>query len=154
MNLYIIRHAKAESFASSSADSDRELTELGRQQSADIAKLIDSDFVVPEIVLTSPVLRAKQTAEIMCASLATGSALIEPWLRCGMRPNDAMNGLAGYHSFQSVAVVGHEPDLSYLIMHLLGVDSLPFKVKKASLTVLSDALTRGRKTQLKVHRAL
>lgn len=154
MDLYIVRHAKAESFDEISYGQERALTELGRQQAANLAKLIPGGCNAPEVVLTSPVLRAKQTAELMCDALDREGSLVEPWLSCGMPPRVALSGLAGYQDFASVVIVGHEPDLSYLIMHLLSVDTLPFKVKKASLTVLSGVIVTGKKAELVEHRVL
>lgn len=89
----------------------------------------------PEVILTSPVLRAKQTAAIVAEELASTAPTESPWLSCGMNPERALAQLAGYAKLDSAMIVGHEPDFSALVAHLLDLGSAASVViSKASLT--------------------
>lgn len=136
MKLYVIRHAEAVS-----AMSERKLTEKGERQSIELGRYFLENGLVPEVVLTSPVLRARQTAEILSSVAGFGEPLIEGWLSCGMSPEKARRELQAYAALNSVVLVGHEPDLSYLIQDVLG--ECKHAVKKASLTIIAQYLEPG-----------
>ena len=140
MKLSIIRHAQAVDFGAIAFGGDRELTKKGIEQSQRLGEHFTESGLLPDIVLSSPVLRARQTAEILCQSAGLSEPLLVPFLRCGMRPEDALSELKGYVSFDHIALVGHQPDLSYLLTRLMGCHELPFRVKKASLSVLEGDL--------------
>lgn len=61
-----------------------------------------------------------------------------------MRPEVALSELKAHTTFSQIALVGHEPDLSCLLMRLIGRQKLPFKVKTASLCVLEGSSLQGR----------
>lgn len=143
MKLSIIRHAQAVSFGSVTLDRDRQLTKKGVKQSQCLGEHLIETRQLPEIVLSSPILRAKQTAEILCQSAGMSEPLFVPFLRCGMRPEDAVSELKAYASVDHIALVGHEPDLSYLLMRLMGCHELPFRVRKASFSVLEGDSLNG-----------
>jgi len=135
MELLLIRHAKAESYATS--DAARALTEKGREQAAKVGAFLGKQGLVPELTLASPLVRARETAEIMCHAAGAQSPSIEPWLACGMRPSAAMKELVGYRQFQRVAIVGHNPDFECLAEWLLGSQAGGFHVSKASVILFS-----------------
>jgi phosphohistidine phosphatase len=92
--------------------------------------------VHPAHVLTSPVRRAHETALIVSAHLRTELEIV-PWLACGMEPERALDELREHRQFESVMIVGHEPDFSRFAAHLLGLPGEErFLVRKASLTLL------------------
>jgi phosphohistidine phosphatase len=132
MNLILLRHGKAED---NHADGDfpRALVEKGRKQSRRAAKLLKAAGVLPEIVLTSPLVRARQTADEFCKTAGIPGATIQGWLACGMTPETAMAELVAFKDFKSVAIVGHEPDFSELLQWLLGVTSGNIEVKKGAI---------------------
>lgn len=127
----MIRHAKAEPHSVS--DAERALTEAGREQAQKVGRFLLESNLVPDLTLASPLVRARQTAEILCEVSAAPSPLIEPWLACGMRPATAINELVGYRDFSRVAVVGHNPDFEYLAEWLLGGQCGGIHVRKASV---------------------
>lgn len=143
MKLSIIRHAQAIDFGTLAFDDARQLTEKGIKQSQSIGEHLLETGQLPEIVLSSPTLRAKQTAEILCQSAGMSEPLLEPFLSCGMRPEVALSELKSYAGLAHVALVGHEPDLSYLLARLMGVHELQFQVKKASLSILDGQFNHG-----------
>ena len=136
MKLYVIRHAKATDFGEQAWDGERPLTEKGLKQSRRIGEFFAQSSDVPELVLTSPILRAQQTADALCSAAGIDAPLTVDWLRCGMRPESAVKELVAYTGFERVAIVGHNPDLYFLLHHLLDEMESPAHVKKASVHVL------------------
>ena len=132
MELIILRHGKAEDHHPS-GDAGRELLEKGRIQSRDAGHLLRSSGMLPELVLCSPLARARQTAEEFCAAAGLPAPTVVPWLAAGMHPDTALNELTAYREFGRVAVIGHEPDLSELIQWLLGARGNAIEMKKGSL---------------------
>ncbi|GAA5116005.1 histidine phosphatase family protein [Luteolibacter yonseiensis] len=136
MDLILLRHGKAEDM-NIGGDFTRELVEKGRDQSRRAARLLKAAKALPEIVLTSPLTRARQTADEFCQTAEIPGAVIQGWLACGMSPETALAELAAFRDFKRVAIVGHEPDFSQLIAWVLGANGGGIVVKKGSLTCLS-----------------
>ena len=142
MKLLLIRHAPAVRYGSAGIrDRERPLTARGRARfrlaARGLARIADR----PDVLLTSPLARARATAEIAATAFRKVTPRVEPALaedsadavvaalkRC---PRDAM-----------VAVVGHEPTLSKLLARMLGVyqddDRFAFKKGGAALLDLPD----------------
>lgn len=135
MELIVLRHGKAEDHHPS-GDASRELLEKGRIQSRDAGQLLKSAGLLPELVLCSPLVRARQTAEEFCAAAGLPAPTVEPWLAAGMHPETALNELTAFREFSRVAIIGHEPDLSELIQWLLGSRGNSIEMKKGSLACL------------------
>jgi phosphohistidine phosphatase len=132
MDLYLLRHADANTEAAT--DDARPLSEKGVSQARKVGRFCKDHNLKPDIILTSPVLRAAETADIV-AQIIKGELMTEPWLACGMQPETALEELRGYERFESVMIVGHQPDFSLLAAHLLGLqDNEQISVRKASLT--------------------
>lgn len=134
MRVYILRHAEAEDQAAS--DFARELTPKGRDQAARVGRFMGEQELAPELVLSSPYLRAWQTAEEVCEALKLGGPTREPLLGCGMTPEHGLGILRGIEPhFQSVLLVGHQPDLGEFMEGLLGTSAAggALHVRKASL---------------------
>jgi phosphohistidine phosphatase len=132
MELILLRHGKAED-TNPGGDFPRELVEKGRLQARQAAKLLTRSGGLPDIVLTSPVIRARQTAEEFCQAAAIPGAVIQSWLSCGMTPDQALRELVAFQEFKRVAIIGHEPDFSGLLAGLLGADAGGIEVRKGTL---------------------
>jgi phosphohistidine phosphatase len=133
MVAYFLRHADAELHASS--DHERKLTPKGLEQAEKAAKFLVRCGLLPEIILTSPVVRAHQTARIVADRLGDTELCEAGWLACGMAAETCLVELKARREKASVLLVGHEPDFSETIAEMLGVsDSTAIKVRKASLT--------------------
>lgn len=132
MDLILLRHGKAENF-SPDGDYGRALVEKGREQARRAARLLRGAGVLPDIVLTSPLLRARQTADEFCKTAGIPGAVIQGWLASGMGPETALSELAGFKDFKKVAIVGHEPDFSILIRTILGANGGGIEVKKGTI---------------------
>jgi len=136
--LYLLRHAEAEPYRAD--DFSRKLTEKGEKQAHLVGSFLAEHRLKPDLILSSPVLRARQTASIAAAELKDESPTEVPWLACGMNPERALAELAGYAKLESVMIVGHEPDFSTLVAHLLDLgSSASVNVSKASLTCIEIA---------------
>lgn len=137
MDLLLLRHADANTEAAT--DDDRKLSDKGIGQAKKVGRFCKEHDIQPEIILTSPIRRAKETADIVAEQFGTKATTV-PWLACGMQPEKALAELAKYAKHECVMIVGHQPDLSMLIATLL---DLPHEeqihVRKASLTRLECA---------------
>ncbi len=114
VRVFIVRHAEA---AQGQPDELRPLTEAGREQARALGKQLAADGVRPDAILTSPLLRARETgAEI---GRATG---VEPEaderLAPGAEANDVRTAAAGRG--ETVVVVGHQPDCGLAAAALSG----------------------------------
>ncbi len=138
MDLILLRHGKAEN-TSMDGDFSRTLAEKGREQARRAGKLLNSAGTLPDIVLTSPLLRARQTAEEFCQAAGIPGPMIQGWLTCGMAPDMAIRELVAFRDFKRVAIVGHEPDLSQLIEWILGTTDRSIVVKKGTIACLRIA---------------
>ena len=136
MELLVIRHAKAEDHGHPGGDDARALVAKGLEQSAKLGRLLKRVNRRPDVVLTSPLVRARQTAETLCEAAEMPGPVMQGWLACGMDPEVAIRELVAFSDFERVAIVGHEPDLSSLIEWLLGCSGSSVEVKKASITGL------------------
>lgn len=132
MTLLLIRHATAAAHGLPGGDFVRNLVGKGQEQSRRVGKFLKKHELVPDVVLSSPVLRAKETAELL-AEEGCPRPIIESWLACGMRPEVALQELSAYQEFSRVAIVGHEPDFSALVEHILGAEAYSIRVKKTSI---------------------
>jgi phosphohistidine phosphatase len=143
MLLYLLRHADADTIAET--DDERALSEKGVTQAQKVARFCETHQLRTGMILSSPVRRAHETAQIVAEHLGV-EVSVAPWLACGMRATVALAELAAYGGeHEPVMLVGHEPDLSGLAAHLMGVISGDrLQVRKASLTRLEvEDLERG-----------
>jgi len=135
MELLVIRHGKAEGHGIT-GDGDRALVAKGHEQAKHLGRMLKHAKRLPEIVLSSPLVRARQTAEDICEEAGLPGPVIQGWLACGMDPERAWQELAAFREFGRVAIVGHEPDLSGLIAFLMGCPHGAIRMKKGACAVL------------------
>ena len=132
-----IRHGKAEDHGHPQGDGARNLTEKGRTQSRKVGEFLKEHELVPDLALTSPLIRAHRTAEIVCETCGADPPVVEGWLACGMSPGEALKELGAYRdTCNRVAIFGHEPDFSMLAEHVIGAHPGGIRVKKASVILL------------------
>ena len=142
MLLYLLRHADADTVPV--RGDDRPLSEKGKGQAKDVARFCKENEVAPALILSSPLLRAHETAQPVAETLKVPVTVV-PWLDSGMRPETALEELKAYRSHPGVMIVGHEPDFSALVAHLVGLPSPTLiHVRKGSLTAVQiDVLRAG-----------
>jgi phosphohistidine phosphatase len=140
MELFILRHAEAgKRLPARAKDADRSLTEEGKEEFKQVAKAIKNLEVEPDLIVSSPLKRAKESAEI-AAKMIGGKAKLEFWDE--LKPEGSreafLKRLATVKSESTVLCVGHEPYLTQLIGDVVHHQGKPMMVlKKAGVARLS-----------------
>jgi phosphohistidine phosphatase len=120
MIIYILRHGIAEDAPAGGDDGARKLTERGRDKMRRVAAGMRTFGLKFEVILTSPLARATETAEIVAAAYAnTPTPQVMPALATGVAPSEAAAALRSFSRHDHVMIVGHEPQLSALAALLL-----------------------------------
>lgn len=117
MKVVLVRHAEA---APGDPDELRTLTPAGREQARLLGERLRRDGVEPDAVLTSPLLRARETA----VGLGLGEPEPVEALAPGANAEDVKAAVAGRGD--TVVVVGHQPDCGLITAELRGGDAPPF----------------------------
>jgi phosphohistidine phosphatase len=156
MILYIIRHAIAAPAGASGQgedDSQRPLTGAGRKKMRKIAQGLKELEVQIDLILTSPYLRAAQTAKILAKKFDLDKEKVV--FTNNLIPSGYPDQLAeeinkSYGEVENLALVGHEPSLSSLIAMLISGDpTLSVVLKKGGVCRLSlEKLQYGRCAEL------
>jgi phosphohistidine phosphatase len=108
--LYLMRHAIAEP-RGQTADVDRPLADEGVRGMHRIALGLKRLGIVPDLILTSPMRRAEETAGILLPVLAPDLPIeIYPPLAPGNPVHEMIGGLRAYRRAHHVVLVGHQPD--------------------------------------------
>jgi phosphohistidine phosphatase len=152
MDIYILRHAIAAEPTPGQSDFDRPLTPEGKKKLQRITKACRNLDLSFDRVISSPYVRARETAEMVTAALAPRRKL-ELWDSLGAEgnPREFIVELRKLRPApQSVLVVGHEPYLSSLIALLVcGSTHALITLKKAGLCKLAtDSLQPARCARL------
>ena len=138
MEIYILRHGIAVNRGTPGykKDSDRPLTPEGEEKVHQIAKAMLAMELKFDLILSSPYLRSKQTAQIVAAELDEEVTLTDLLTPDG-NPLELIRELNDEKP-QSVLLVGHEPYLSGLISVLVtGESKAAIELKKGGLCKLS-----------------
>jgi phosphohistidine phosphatase len=139
MRLYLIRHAEAVGRTGNMPDSARHLTAEGRRSFREIARRLGAEGTRFSRILTSPLVRAVQTAEILAGQTAfDGEVIPAPQLAPGFDVEGMHQILDAFPGDVAIALVGHEPDLGRVVSSLL---SLPrtFAMPKGAVAALRVA---------------
>jgi len=110
------------------------------------ARGIRAAGVSADAVLTSPLVRCRQTAEIVCEEIG-GEPRDDPRLRPGMDLDDVADVLLEHQDAGAVLLCGHQPDLSEVVAELTGGGAVEFR--KGSLAVLDLEAARPRGARLR-----
>ena len=134
MQVYILRHGIAEEGSPGGKDADRALTNDGRKRLREVLRLAEKGDVVPSLIITSPFLRAVQTAEVAMEVLGYANDLLRTEaLIPSSEPEDVWEELRIHQGIMQLMLVGHEPLLSRVVGFLLNSPSLNIEVKKGTL---------------------
>jgi phosphohistidine phosphatase len=151
MDLFVLRHAIAvDREEHRGKDEDRPLTQQGRKKMRRIARGMRRLGLRFDVIVSSPLLRARQTADIVARELSSMKKLrLSPELAAGNDPT-ALLSVLGKRNRHRVLLVGHEPQLSVFISIILtGSNALSVTMKKGGLCKLSvDGFPRPRSATL------
>jgi phosphohistidine phosphatase len=128
--IYLVRHAIAEERGDRWPDDDlRPLTEEGIEKFSAAARGFVQFETPPDRILTSPLVRARQTAELLAAAIKPHPPVVElEEMSPGHSPAAVLTQVRKLGDWERLALVGHEPDLGYLAAHLVSANHpLPFK---------------------------
>jgi len=136
MTIYLVRHADAVERRAGTPDADRYLTPKGRDLFRKTARTMVRSGASPDAILTSPLVRAVQTAEILAERLRfSGECIASAALAPGFALPVFRSILSDLPPVREVALVGHDPDLTDLVHSLLSLDDR-FRMKKGAVVAL------------------
>lgn len=139
MELCIIRHGLAGTNLEDEAqDYQRPLTKKGKEKLKGIAKGLKDMKIYFNAILTSPLLRALESAEIIHAYCgATEEVMICDLLQPGSSYSKLSKLLNELHEYEKIAIIGHEPFLSGFACYCLSNSKNPFiNLKKGGALML------------------
>ncbi len=142
MIVYLLRHGDAGDPRPFDDDA-RELSDKGRRRLRNAASLWRRLRVDPDVVISSPLPRALQTAELLVEGLGREQeVVVDDRLRPGASTSDLGAALEAHGPAERVAFVGHDPDLSDALAHLSGAASIG--LRKGGMACLEfDGEPRG-----------
>jgi phosphohistidine phosphatase len=142
--LYIVRHAYAGEHGDPRYpdDSLRPLTASGSKQFRKAIKKLARRGFAPQIVATSPYVRCRQTAELLCERIVPEPEVVE---LAALEPGSDLAELIRWSRAQqveSLAWVGHAPDVDLMAANLLGAPShtVPFRKGAVAALRFQDAI--------------
>ncbi len=140
MLCYFLRHGPAgDPQTWEGSDFDRPLTSAGAKRIAAEAKTMANLRIKPDIVITSPLVRARQTAAIVVKELDLRDALVEDErVGPGFSPARLADVLDDHSDADAVMFVGHEPSMSHTIGTLIGGGEIDFKKGGLACVELTD----------------
>jgi phosphohistidine phosphatase len=146
MDIYVIRHGKAEDNSATGLDRDRVLRKKGHKQAAWIADVLAQRDPRPKLVLSSPYVRAMETAEPIWAAIGM-QAQVDDRLGAERSMSDALDVLLDARGSGCVALVGHNPNCARLVSTLCnGLTTMPGGHRTGELAhirIESDELIGG-----------
>ena len=130
-----MRHGIAEDNSPTGKDADRRLTEEGREKLRDLLKVAAKAGVEPETIVSSPLVRARETAEIAKDILGNKDEIAtSEYLTPDADPQDLWRELRTvYKGSNSVVLATHEPFAGRCTAYLLGAPELLIDFKKAGV---------------------
>lgn len=131
MDLYFLRHGEADWPNWEKDDDERPLTKRGKKEIHEVGAFLKRVKGWPDLIVTSPLPRAAQTAEIAAKHLKV-KCRDDKLLRPGFR-RDELERLLRKYPEESLMVVGHEPDFSEVISELTGAS---LKLPKAGVALI------------------
>lgn len=130
MELYLIRHGNAYSFGDARWPNDkaRPLSPEGEEEVARVAALLSRFAAGVDALVTSPVLRAVRTAEIIRRAAGWPEPIAVEEM-AGRPPPEMLDALAPWRETSAVAVVGHDPTISRFGSYLLTGEGEPARIE-------------------------
>ncbi len=140
--IYLVRHAIAPDAAAGEPDEERPLTPEGARKMARVALGLKQQDIAVDVLLCSPLRRARETAEIL-AEVFGGDLQVQVCdaLSPGRSAATAARAIARHRSAAGVFAVGHQPGIAQLASHLLtgSADALWLPFKKGGVAAIQLA---------------
>ncbi|MBI2684903.1 MAG: phosphohistidine phosphatase SixA [Acidobacteria bacterium] len=134
MQIYLLRHGIAEDARPGQADADRALTTEGVKRLREILKRARIAGVAPSLIVTSPYVRARQTAELAAEIMGYSEELAKSTKLTPMAsPVDTWAEVRTLRNEPSLLLVGHEPHMGSFTGHLLATPELRVDFKKGAM---------------------
>jgi phosphohistidine phosphatase len=134
MQVYLLRHGIAEEGSHSGNDADRALTPEGRKKLRQVLQAASDAGTQPALILTSPLKRALETAEIAKAVLKCKDNLLKTKvLAPGSTTEQIWDEIRAHRDTPSLMLVGHNPLFNELAAYLLGSKEIQIDFKKGAL---------------------
>ncbi len=150
MDLYLLRHGDAADSGTNGIadDADRPLTRKGRKDIEKVAQSIRHMGISIDVIVSSPYLRARETAELVGEVLGTGLPInLTSDLALSGKPALVVRQIdRNYSAFKSILLVGHEPLLAELISVLIsGRRDAALRIRKGGLCKLTVGMLHAGK---------
>ena len=146
IGLHLLRHAHAgDPERWSGDDAARPLSDKGRRQAERVGRLLAALDEPTDLFITSPKVRAAQTAELVAVALDHVPVVVDRRLAGGLHLSDVTDVLLAAGPSQRPCLVGHDPDFSELLGELTGSPTMQMrKGAIARVDVAGTALVAGR----------
>jgi phosphohistidine phosphatase len=139
VDLYLIRHADALALGERgiTEDADRPLSEKGEQQAQAVARALQKHGITLDLLFTSPLVRARQTAELCLKAWSQTGLSLETCadLEPGSKPRKLCRFLLKQEGEQ-IGLVGHMPHLGELAAWLIGSKKVQIEIAKTGVVCL------------------
>jgi phosphohistidine phosphatase len=140
VDVYILRHGKADAAGTGMSDADRRLTKKGREDIAAAGRWMAAQELRFDLIAASPLARAQETAAIIAESLGETDLLVT-WkvLGPGGTPDNVCRIIGRHTDMHTILLVGHEPQLSALISRIItGDENAAIVMSKGALAKIRD----------------
>jgi phosphohistidine phosphatase len=142
LTVYLMRHGIAADAAPGTNDADRALTADGIRKTTRAAVGLQKLGVAPDLILSSPLRRAEETARLVADVIAPSAGVeLYPPLAGGAAIEDVIRSLRPPRRAREIMLVGHQPDLgelaSYLLTGSTTLAQLPFRKAGVAAIALS-----------------
>lgn len=132
MDIIIWRHAEAEANSVNGRDADRVLTKGGRKDAARMAEWLKKHLPADSIVVASPALRCQETAAAL-HNISHLEVKTADFLSVNSNVERIRKELASFSGAKAVLLVGHQPNLGWLVAKLAGLPDSACSVKKCAV---------------------
>jgi len=134
MQVHLLRHGTAEDVKPGGSDAARKLTASGRVEVRGAAECARRARVAPTLILSSPYVRAVETAEIAAEVLGYGGSIVRTEVLIpSASPQRVWNEIRSRQDETQILLAGHEPLLGQLASYLLSTPALQIEMRKATL---------------------
>ena len=138
MQIYVLRHGVAEDPGPGQSDASRRLTDKGKSKLRTILTRAREAGVAPDVILTSPLVRARETAMIAKEELGFGGELLETEVLVPFSTSVKVweEIRSDYRDSARILVVGHDPLFSDFVCFLTGAPAGRIIMKKGALALV------------------